>query len=328
MRLLTPSWTGLIAVPQVLSLRHAKALYLGLDGFQYFGVRLWFNLPRLGARRIVRLWFTALRARRTIGSAGGIKRLALFAIVMRDAVRTKLVAGVAERILVLLAWFSGAVSAPHMTAIGALLAARREEGLALMTGPAHTLAMLLEHQVLTTRFAGPLENEFLLVLAVVGDDRGVLLVRLDESGPPLATGNRLLFRALGRIASALGAARVLAIGALLLLAEGCIASVASPANTHTNRLIDAEDRLVRGRVHPFRGRQLQTEALAEFLGTLLEQLLPGHFGNTIHRFQSSPCSGRLLLRRHLTWLGSGWFGYWLRCWFRSCSHHGLTFGRG
>lgn len=161
--------------------------------------------------------------------------LAVLAFVMRYAVRTKLVSRITIRILLLLGPMyivsnqlghvvnqqhhvrvSWTVSAADMSALVARLVAGKEKSLALVASPAHSLTRLLVNQVLTSGLAGSSENNLLFVAAVrvIGNDGSVLFVGLDDGSSSLAAGDNLRFGSLGRVASALGATGMLAVGTL------------------------------------------------------------------------------------------------------------------
>ena len=168
-----------------------------------------------------------------------------------------------------------------------------------MAVPADTLARLLVDQVLAARLGrlGQLEVD-LLVSAPVGHDGGVRGLLLGLGGATLAAGLLLLLGPLGRVASALLAADVRAVGAFLGYAEGGIAQVAVAAYAHADGLLGAESGALGG--PPLAGGDLEAEPLAEQLGALLEELAPGDPGDAL---------GELLVG--LGGSGSGPTGIWL-----------------
>lgn len=129
----------------------------------------------------------------------------------------------------------------------ASLGASGEHNLALVAGSSHTLSRFLVNEILTTRLAWPSEDDLLLLPAVVGNDGSILLVRLDEGRSLLPADNLLGLGSLGGVAGALGAADVLAVGALFSGSEGSIAAMAGSAYTHADGLVHAENGIGCGR---------------------------------------------------------------------------------
>ena len=202
-----------------------------------------------------------------------VNGLAVFAFVVRNTVGSKLVSRISKGVLVFLrpvhvvsycvsgngircvdVRVPGAISAADVAALLASLVTRSEESRALMASPSNSLTRLLVDQILTTRLASSGENNLLVLesIVVIGNNRGVLLVSLDDGSSPLAAGNNLGLGALGGITSALGATSVLAIGAFLGGGEGGIALMAGPANTHADGFVHAENGLVGRSRLPFR----------------------------------------------------------------------------
>jgi hypothetical protein len=232
---------------------------------------------------------------------------------MWDALRTKNVARVTQRILVFLGpmrvisrWrrnremseksnlrIARAVGAANVTALVACLDASSEDGLALVACSPHALAGLLVHQVLASRLARLLEGDLLLFDAVIGNDGGIFLLCFDKGSSLFAAGNPLFLGSLSRVAAALCAADMLAVRALLGGTEGRVALVASSANAHADRLVHAQNSVIRSRSLPFVDRELEAESLTKLLGALLEQLGFGELGHTLHRFV--PCPSLLSL---------------------------------
>lgn len=146
---------------------------------------------------------------------------------------------------------SGTIGATNMATSFACFTTCGEHYIALVTCPSNALTRLLVNQILTPRLAGSLENNVLVFGAIVGNYRRVLFVGLDESRPFLTAGKHLGLGALRRVAGTLGAAMVLAAGALLVGRKDSVALVASSSDSHANRLVHAEDSVVgRGSV-PF-----------------------------------------------------------------------------
>lgn len=192
------------------------------------------------------------------------------------------------------------VRAADMAAASAILAAAGKQGVALVAGPADTLARLLVDQVLAARLGGLGQLEVnLLVDAPVGHDGRVRGLLLSLGGATLAAGLLLLLGPLGRVASALLAAGVRAAGALLGYAERSIAQVAVAAHAHADGLLGAESGAL-GRP-PLAGGDREAETLAEQLGALLEELAPGDPGDALGELVVGLLGGS----------GSGFTGIWL-----------------
>jgi hypothetical protein len=173
-----------------------------------------------------------------------------------------------------------------MAALLTSLVAGDEQSRTFVTSSSHTLTRLLVNQVLASRLARPSENNLLFVkgVRVVRDDRGILLVGFDNGGTSLATGNDFGFASLGRVTGALGAASMLAAGALFGRRKGRVALVAGSSYTHTNRLVDAENGVVGGSSMKFGNFDVKSVTLAKFLSTLFDQLAPRHLGDTLQTF--------------------------------------------
>lgn len=170
------------------------------------------------------------------------------------------------------------IRAADMAAARASLAPTGEEGLALVAGPADTLARLLVDQVLPSSLGRLGELEVgLVVNTPVGDNGRVRGGLLGLGGPALAAGLLLLLGALGRVASALLAPDVLAARAFLGYTKRGVAQVAVAADAHADRLLGAEGGSL-GRP-PFAGVDLEAESLAELLGALLVELATRHTGD-------------------------------------------------
>jgi hypothetical protein len=82
--------------------RYFEPLELILDGPENFRVRFGLNLPRFCAGRGVGLGVGARLALGAVGGVGRVDGFAFLALVVGDAVWSELIAGVSERILVLL----------------------------------------------------------------------------------------------------------------------------------------------------------------------------------------------------------------------------------
>lgn len=199
---------------------------------------------------------------------------------------TKFITRITIWVLLLLGWVSRAVSTANMTALLTSLVAGYEQSRTFVTGSSHTLTRLLVNQVLASRLARPSENNLLFVkgVRVIRDDRGVLLIGFDNGGTSLATGNDFGFASLGRVTCALGAASMLAAGALLGRRKGSVALVAGSSYTHANRLVNAENSVVGGSSMKFGNIDVKSVTLAKFLSTLLYQLAPRHLGDTLQAF--------------------------------------------
>lgn len=124
---------------------------------------------------------------------------------------------ITTRILGLNIRVSRAVRAADMAALLASLVTGNKQRRTLVASSAHPLAGLLMDQILSASLAGSGEDNLLLVkgVRVVGNNRGVLLVGLDDGGTSLAAGDNLGFGSLGRVTGTLGATGMLAVGALL-----------------------------------------------------------------------------------------------------------------
>lgn len=189
-----------------------------------------------------------------------------------------------------------------MAAASASLAAAGKQGVTLVAVPADTLARLLVDQVLAARLGGLGQLEVdLLVGAPVGHDGRVRGLLLGLGGAALAAGLLLLLGPLGRVASALLAAGVRAVGALLGYAERGVAQVAVAAHAHADGLLGAESGALGG--PPLAGGDLEAEPLAEQLGALLEELAPGDPGDALGELVVGLLGG--------SGSGSGFTGIWL-----------------
>lgn len=184
-----------------------------------------------------------------------------------------------------------------MVALGAVLVAFDEECLTLVTRPSHSLAWLLVDEVLSARLAGSGEGDVLALPFVVGYEGSVLLVGLDDGRSLLAAGNELGLGPLRGVAWALGAADVLAAGALLCGRKGGLAAVAGSTNAHADGLVHTENGLVgvRGNGVPVRGLDVEAIQLPEPLGAFLEHLRPVDLCDSRHCFISSSRLGSLCL---------------------------------
>lgn len=222
------------------------------------------------------------------------------AFVMRYAVGTKLISRITIWVLVLLGWISRTVCAADVSALVTSLAAREEEGLALVAVPSHSLTGFLVDEILSSSLAGSSKNNLLFVklIRVIGNDWGVLLVGLDDGGPPLATGDNLCFGSLGRVAGALCATGMLAVGALLGRGKGGAALVAGSSNTHADGFVHTKDSVVGGSSGELGKLDFQSISVTQLLGSFLQQLAPGQFGNTFESLIASPGLS-----------GSVWFGF-------------------
>lgn len=163
----------------------------------------------------------------------------------------------------------------------AVLGAGREETVALVARPPHPLARLLVHQLLAARLAG-LGHVNLLrrVYGVVRDDGHVLLVPLENGGPPLAAGGELGLGPGGRLAQAAVAADVVAVGALAgVEGEAGAAAVAGTADAHADGLVNTQHGLVGLDRLPVAGHDLEAVAFTKLLRPLLKHLRLGKRGN-------------------------------------------------
>lgn len=164
-----------------------------------------------------------------------------------------------------------------MLALGALLAALLEKGAALVASSANALTNALVHKILLVLSCGPGEHDLLVVLliAVVGNDRRILLVAFKQCGSPRTALLALLVIELGRVASTLGAADVLTVRALLPSGKLGVTLVTSAANAHADSLIDTKDSVIlRSHMHftPIANVKLQAKLLTQVLGALLKKL--------------------------------------------------------
>lgn len=155
------------------------------------------------------------------------------------------------------------------------------------------------NQVLSTSLAGSSKDDFLLVkgIRIVRNNRGVLLVGFDDGGTSLTAGNDFGLASLGRVTGALGATSMLAAGTLLGGRKGGVALVTGSSDAHADRLVNTEDGVVGRSGLEFGNVDIKSITLAEFLGTLLNQLAPRHLGNALQAFMLGP-SSRLLVLGH------------------------------
>lgn len=122
---------------------------------------------------------------------------------------------------------------------------RGEQLLTFVAGPPHALSRFLVHEVLSTHFAGSLQNiDLSSIEVVVGNNGSSLSLCLEDGSPLLTTGNDLGLRAPGWVADTFGASNVVAAGALLAHVEVCAALVAGLSYTHTDGLVHAQDGVV------------------------------------------------------------------------------------
>jgi hypothetical protein len=142
------------------------------------------------------------------------------------------------------------------------------------------------NQVLATGLARSGKNDLLLVkgVRVVGNDRSVLLVGLDDGGTSFTAGDDLGLASLRRVAGTLGATSMLAVGALLGGRKGCVALVTGSSYAHTDWLVNAENGVIGRSSLKFGNVDIKSVTLAEFLSTLLNQLTPRHLGNAFQAF--------------------------------------------
>lgn len=175
------------------------------------------------------------------------------------------------------------IRAAEVPAASASLTPTGEQGLALVAGPADSLARLPVDQILASSLGrlGQLEVG-LVVNPPVGGDGRVRGRLLGLGGPALAASLLLLLTALGRVAGALLATDVLAVGAFLGYTKRGVAQMAVASDAHADRLLGAESGSL-GRP-PFAGVDLEPESLAELLGTLLVELAPRHSGDALGDF--------------------------------------------
>lgn len=185
-----------------------------------------------------------------------------------------------------------------MSALVACLVTGNIERLAFVASSSDSLTGLLVNKVLTTSLAGPGEDNLLIVIGVrvVGNNRGVLLVGLDNGSPSLAAGDDFGLGALGRVTGALGATGVLAVGAFLGGGEGRTALVAGSSDAHADWLIHTENSVVGGSGLQLGELDVEAVTLTQLLGALLEQLAASELGHTLHGLV----------------LGAGFFSFGLR----------------
>lgn len=119
---------------------------------------------------------------------------------------------------------------------------RRSIGLqTLATRPPHPLANLLINQLLPARLPRPPQHDLLPRVQVpIRHDDGILLVLHEHRGPSLPRRDLLGLGPLLRVALALLAEVVPALGALLGGAEEYVALVALAVHAHADRLLDAQ----------------------------------------------------------------------------------------
>ena len=157
-----------------------------------------------------------------------------------------------------------AVGTAAVAAALANLDARAEQGVALTAGPPDTLTRLPVDEVLTTRLRRALEDRLFVLLRIPLDNEGLVLL-LESSAFSAAC----LLLGLGPLRwnpGTLLAAVVLALAALLVGAEGSIALVALPMDTHLDGLLNAQDVAIR-RV-PLAGLHIEPMNLGQLLSTL------------------------------------------------------------
>jgi len=201
-------------------------------------------------------------------------------------VGTEFITRITVWILLLLGRVSRAVGAANVAALRTCLVTRDEEGRAFVAGSSHTLTRLFVNQVLATGLARSGKNDLLLVkgVRVVGNDRSVLLVGLDDGGTSFTAGDDLGLASLRRVAGTLGATSMLAVGALLGGRKGCVALVTGSSYAHTDWLVNAENGVIGRSSLKFGNVDIKSVTLAEFLSTLLNQLTPRHLGNAFQAF--------------------------------------------
>lgn len=291
--------------------------HLRLHRLQNLGVRLGLDASWFYPLGLVALRFLARLARSAINRTGREDGLALEALVVRDRVRSEFVAGVAVRILLLLGPVSTVsnyrgrevrrrnlrvartVRAADMTAARASLTAAGKQSVTLVAVPADTLARLLVDQVLAARLRRLRQLEVdLLVGTPIGHDGRVRGLLLGLGSASLTAGLLLLLGPLGRVASALLAPDVRAVGAFLGYAERDVAQVAVAPHAHADGLLGAESGALGG--PPLAGGDLEAEPFAEQLGALLEELAPGDPGDAIGELVVGLGGG-----------GGGFTGVWL-----------------
>jgi hypothetical protein len=201
-------------------------------------------------------------------------------------VGTELISRITVWIFLLFGRVARAVGAADVSALSTRLVTRNKEGRTFMAGSSHTLTRLLVDQVLSAGLARSGKDNLLLIkgIRVVGDDRSVLLVGLDDGGTSLTAGNDLGLASLRRITGTLGATGMLAVGALLGGRERGVALVAGSSNAHTDRLVDAENGVVGRSSLKFGNIDIKSVTLTKLFSTLLNQLAPRHLGNTLQAF--------------------------------------------
>ena len=150
-------------------------------------------------------------------------------------------------------------------------------GLALAAASSNALPGFLVDEVLAARLARLLQLNVLLGRVPVGDDGWVLGTFLEEGCTAFPALLLLRLGALGWRAWALFAADMLAVGALPGETKESVAVVALAVHPHADGLLDAEG-IALGRI-PLGWLDLEAEALAEFLGALLEELRSGYQGS-------------------------------------------------
>lgn len=202
------------------------------------------------------------------------ERLALVAVEMRYGARSELIPRISERILVLLRRIPRTVRTADMRALLTLLGPCGKEGLALVASPSDTLSRLLMDKILTSRLTRTCKNYLLRLVVIIWDNWCLLGHPLHQSSPPVAAGLLLGLRATGRVASALSAASMLALGAFLRRAEGSIARMAGAVDAHTDWLLNTQG-MALSRM-PFTGRDLESKLSTQFPGSFLLQLRSGN----------------------------------------------------
>lgn len=228
---------------------------------------------------------------------------------------TEFISRITIWILLFLGRISRTVSAANVATLLTGFITRDKQSRTFMTGPSHALTRLLVDQVLATCLARASKDDLLLVkgVRVIGNNGGVLLVGLDDSGTSLTAGDNLGFASFGRVTGALGAAGMLAVGTLLGRRKGGVALVAGSSYAHTDRLVNAENSVVRRSGLKFGNVDIESVALTKLLSTLFDQLAPGEFGDALQAFIFSLGFQFLVLgSRRLTRLRSllslGWRG--------------------
>lgn len=215
----------------------------------------------------------------TIGYATGENRLAFVTFVMGNGIGPKFVTRITEGILLLLGRISGTISAADVSAVGAKLGSRGEEGTALVAVPTHTLTGLLVDKILSAALGWDPELRGLsIVMSIVDGNGRVLFEFLGLGGSSLAA---CLFLGLGplrRITRALLAADVLTVGTFLGDTERCVAKVAVASYSHADGLLDTKSISLSG--VPVTRIKLKSESLTKLLGALLVQLTSRNLSNT------------------------------------------------